>query len=74
LIGYDYEIEYIRGKKNVVTDTLSRTASQELHSIVVSSVSSNIIKEITRFWQEDPYLLNVMQDLQTTPRSHPLYT
>jgi hypothetical protein len=74
LLGYDYEIEYIRGKKNVVTDTLSRTASQKLYSIVVSSVSSNIIKEITRFWQEDPYLLNVMQDLQTTPRSHPLYT
>jgi len=42
--------------------------------MVVSSISSNIIEEITRFWQEDPYLLNVIQDLQTTPRSDPHYT
>jgi hypothetical protein len=42
--------------------------------MVVSSISSNIMEEITRSWQEDPYLLTVIQDLKTTPGSHPYYT
>jgi hypothetical protein len=42
--------------------------------MVVSSISSNIMEEITRSWQEDPYLLIVIQDLKTTPGSHPYYT
>ena len=42
--------------------------------MVVSSISSNIMEEITRSWQEDPYLVIVIQDLKTTPGSHPYYT
>jgi hypothetical protein len=29
LIGYDYEIEYRRGKENVAADALLRTTSQD---------------------------------------------
>jgi hypothetical protein len=73
-MGYDYEIEYRRGKENVAADALSRPASHEIFTMVVSSVSSNIMEAITNSWQGDPYLLSIIHDLQSTPGSHPHYS
>jgi hypothetical protein len=50
LMGYDYEIEYRKGKDNVEADCLSRTSSQLLYSLVVSSVSTKLMEEIAQSW------------------------
>jgi len=46
LMGYDYEIGYRKGKDNMEVDALSRTSSQLLYSLVVSSVSTKLMEEI----------------------------
>jgi hypothetical protein len=48
--------------------------SQELYLMVVFSVSSNIMGEITKSWEKDQYLQTIIQDLQATSGSHPHYT
>jgi hypothetical protein len=72
LMGYDYEIEYRKGKDNVAADALSQTSSQLLYSLVVSSVSTKLMEEIAESWQKDPHLQTVIQNLQvsTTSLSH----
>jgi hypothetical protein len=50
LMGYDYEIEYRKGKDNVAADALSQTSSQLLYSLVVSLVSTKLMEEIAQSW------------------------
>jgi vacuolar-type H+-ATPase subunit I/STV1 len=58
----------------MAADALSRLASHTIYTMVVSSVSSNIMEAITSSWQGDPYLLTIIYDLQTAPGSHPHYS
>ncbi|GJS34368.1 putative mitochondrial protein [Tanacetum coccineum] len=54
LLGYDYEIVYKKGSKNVVVDALSRMdSSGELLQIYVSSVSSGVWDKVKDSWKND---------------------
>ncbi|GJY92286.1 putative mitochondrial protein [Tanacetum coccineum] len=47
LMGFDYEIQYKRGTKNVVADVLSRMqGSPQLLSMMLSSISSDVQQRI----------------------------
>ena len=63
-MGYDYDISYKKGRENVVTDALSRVKAGELLSLAVSSISTELMEQIQRSWENDPYLVNLMVQLQ----------
>ena len=43
LMGYDYEINYKKGRENVVADALSRVNSSELMFMAISTISSDLM-------------------------------
>jgi len=45
-MGFDYEIEYRRGKENRVVDALFRVSSGEICIMVVSTITTNIMEEV----------------------------
>jgi hypothetical protein len=46
LLGFDYEIEYMKGKDNLAANAFSRISSTELSVLTLSSISTNIMEEI----------------------------
>ncbi|GKD63394.1 putative mitochondrial protein, partial [Tanacetum coccineum] len=54
LLGYDYEIIYKKGSKNLVADTLSRTSSPSLQTMVIIDISNDLLQRIQASWEGDP--------------------
>jgi hypothetical protein len=46
LLGFDYEIEFKKGKDNVVVDALSKMTCRELSTLAMSTISTTLIEEI----------------------------
>jgi hypothetical protein len=62
LLGYDYRIEYKRGRENKAADGLSRAPSP-LHAITVSSAMPKWITEVTTSYQTDEYCTDLIAKL-----------
>ena len=63
-MGYDYEIGYKKGKKNVMADVLSKVQSSELMLMAISVISSDLISQIQLSWEKDVELKNLISQLQ----------
>jgi len=72
-MGFDYEIEYRRGKENRVVDALFRVSSGEICIMVVSTITTNIMEEVKGTWEKDVVVQTIIQDLIRNPASHPNY-
>ena len=73
LLGFDYEIEFKRGKDNVVADALSRVSCGTLSTLTISSLSTTLLDAIKQSWQSDKAVQLLIQELNQQPNSHPHY-
>lgn len=58
---------------NVAVDALLRISNGELFTMLVSTVSTNIMEEIKRSWEQDKAIQCIIVDLQQDLGSHPQY-
>ncbi|GJW64950.1 retrotransposon-related protein [Tanacetum coccineum] len=66
LMGYHYEISYKKGSENIVADALSRVSGgTELNSLVLTSISSDLLQQVKDSYANDLVLKVVVQQLQT---------
>jgi hypothetical protein len=64
LLGYDYDIEYKQGKKNVPADALSRIPSKDLYAMTTSTISTSLMEEIRQSYTNDYAIQHIIKDLQ----------
>ncbi|GJR89940.1 retrotransposable element Tf2 [Tanacetum coccineum] len=65
LMGFDYEIVYKKGIENGVADALSRVdTSSQLLSMVLTSVTTDLLPQIVATWSSDHFLITLIANLQ----------
>nr|GFA12909.1 hypothetical protein [Tanacetum cinerariifolium] len=64
LLGYDYEISYKQGSENHADDALFKISSgSELCSLIISTVTSELLKQIKHGWEIDVDLQLLIKQL-----------
>ncbi|GKC50171.1 putative mitochondrial protein [Tanacetum coccineum] len=64
LLGFDYEFSYNKGSENVVADALSRLTSRgKLNSLILSTITSDLLQKVKESYANDPTLQEVIQKL-----------
>ncbi|GJR23770.1 putative mitochondrial protein [Tanacetum coccineum] len=62
LLGYDYEISYKKGSENTTADAFSRiSGGTELNSLVLTSITSDLMQKIKDSWSTDAVLQATIQ-------------
>jgi hypothetical protein len=73
LMGYDYKIEYKKGKENKVVDALSRRP-QENTLMSISTAVSLWINDVLSSYIDDPKCKEVQEQLRINPASAPNFS
>jgi hypothetical protein len=73
LMGYDYKIEYKKGKENKAADALSRRP-QENTLMSISTAVPLWIKDVLSSYIDDPKCKEVQEQLRINPASGPIFS
>jgi hypothetical protein len=74
LFGYDYEMIYIKGKDNVVTDALSRKYEDEGSLFYLSFFVPDWLQVVHQEWLHDPKNSHLIQQLHAISPVSPGYS
>ena len=74
LLGFDYEIEYKKGKDNLATDAILRVFHNKLCALTLSSISTNIMEKIRKTWKTDQNLQQLITKLSKDANSYHNYS
>ncbi|XP_047325223.1 uncharacterized protein LOC124929014 [Impatiens glandulifera] len=67
LLGFEFSVQYKKGKENVAADALSRINSEGT-CLALSEFSSVLLKKIAKTWDEDMNLKQIVNKLQSDPQ------
>lgn len=70
LLGYNYSIEYKKGKDNKAADALSRMPNQS-NVMAISVVQPMWVEEVHKTYAQDDYCLQLVAKLSLAPNSTP---
>lgn len=73
-MGYNFEVQYKKGKDNVAADALSRVSGSQLLHISLSQDHQAFFDSLKLLWHTDPHLSKLITELQSNKLSHPQYT
>ena len=63
LLGYDCDIEYKQGRENLTADALSRIPSNEVYALTTFTISSNVMAEIRKSYEDDSTIQEIIKAL-----------
>jgi len=75
MLGYEFEIIYKKGKKNVVADALSRK-DEDVEALLctISIIQSNWINEARDEWKSDEEVWAFIKKLQQDPSTYDTFS
>jgi hypothetical protein len=63
LLGFDFDIEYKKGKDNATADALFRNSSGEVFIMAISIITTSIIEQIRESWANNWFIQAITRDL-----------
>lgn len=67
LMGYDFEIVYRKGKENLAVDVLSRMPSEQISTLVLNTLDSELLEEIKKAWSRDEKSQELIKGIEDNP-------
>lgn len=68
-MGYEYEVQYKKGRENSTADALSRINHHDMNLYAISVIKSELIRKIEQSWQQDEKLQKIIKELTEGGRS-----
>ena len=74
LMGFDYEVQYKKGRDNVVADALSRRPQEGSVVATMVTITTSLIRDIQQGWQQDAHVQELIQKISTNDQQYTNYS
>ena len=74
LVDLSHEIQYKKGKENVVADALPRRDGEDLEYAVMVSVVPEWVKEVIESYEGDEWAQNLIREAVLSPNKIPNFS